>query len=122
MTTYSVFGKSWRCRKCQKGYYRFGKVLGRNRGFLVAIEFLVLCRDRGSLCHDMVLRLQEVAWSRHSTCHDSALFICRDNVAIVVSLSWPRRPQQEVRCCTLRVATSLVLVGFSLSRQSIFMS
>ena len=24
-----------------------GHVLGRDRGFLVAIEFLVLCRDRG---------------------------------------------------------------------------
>ena len=34
--------------------------------FLVAIEFLVLCRDRGSLCPDMVLRLQAVSRSRHS--------------------------------------------------------
>ena len=42
--TYSVLGKSWRCRKCQKGYYRFGQVLGRDRvsglvsrqGFLVS--------------------------------------------------------------------------------------
>ena len=33
--------------------------------FLVAIEFLVLCRDRGSLCRDMVLRLQAVSRSRH---------------------------------------------------------
>ena len=61
MTTYSVLGKSWRCRKSQKGYCRFGQVLGHNRGFLVETNFLVLCRDRGSLCHDMVLRLQEVA-------------------------------------------------------------
>ena len=121
MTTYSVLGKSWRCRKCLKGYCRFGQVLGRNRGFLVMTEFLVLCRDKGSLCHDMVIRLQAIAWSRHSTCHDSALFLCCDDVATVVSLSRPRRPQQEVRCCTLRVATSLVLVGISLSRQSIFM-
>ena len=73
MITYNVLGKSWRCRKCHKGYCRFGQVLGRDRGFLVATEFLVLCRDRGSLCRDrgslcrdMVLRLQAVAWSQHS--------------------------------------------------------
>ena len=34
---------------------------GSLQGFLVAIEFLVLCHDKGSLCHDMVL------------CRDSAL-------------------------------------------------
>ena len=66
MITYSVLGKSWRYRKCEKGYCRFGQVLDRNRSFLVVTEFLVLCRDRGSLCRDMVLRLQAVAWSRHS--------------------------------------------------------
>ena len=59
MITYCVLGKSWRCRKCQKGYCRFGQVLGHDRGFLVATEFLVLCRA-------MVLRLKVVAWSRHS--------------------------------------------------------
>ena len=63
MKTYSVLGKSWRCKKCQEGYCQFVQVLGRNRGFLVATEFLVLCRDRGSMCHDMVLKLQAVAWS-----------------------------------------------------------
>ena len=63
MITYSVLGKSWRCRKCQKVYYRCGEVLGRDRGFLVATEFLVLCRNRG---RDMVLKLQIVAWSGHS--------------------------------------------------------
>ena len=57
MIAYSVLGKSYRCRKCQKGYYMFGQVLGLDRGFLVAIEFLVLCCDKGSLCLDMVLRL-----------------------------------------------------------------
>ena len=57
MTTYSVLGKSLRCRKCQKDYYRFRQVLGRDKGFLVATEFLVLCPDRGSLCCEMVLRL-----------------------------------------------------------------
>ena len=41
-------------------------VLGHDRGFLVAIEFLSMCRYRGSLCHNMVLRLQAIAWSRHS--------------------------------------------------------
>ena len=61
MITYSVLGKSLRCKKCQKGYYRFGQVLGRDRGFLVAIEFLVLCSNKGSLCRDKVLRLQAVA-------------------------------------------------------------
>ena len=58
MATYSVLGKSRRCRKYQKGYCRFGQVLGRDRGFL--------CRDKGSLCRNMVLKLQAVAWSRHS--------------------------------------------------------
>ena len=42
------------------------EVLGRDRGFLVLTEFLVMCHDRGSLCRDMVLRLHVVAWSRHS--------------------------------------------------------
>ena len=42
------------------------QVLGHDRGFLAATEFLVLCRNRGSLCRDMVLRLQVVAWLRHS--------------------------------------------------------
>ena len=63
MTTYSVLGKSWRCRKCQKCYCRFGQVLGRDRGFLVATEFLVLCHDKGSLCRDMALWLHTVARS-----------------------------------------------------------
>ena len=40
---------------------------------------------RGSLCRDMVLRLQAVAWSRQ--CHDIALFLYRDDVAIKVSMS-----------------------------------
>ena len=57
VSTYNVLGKSMRCRKCQNGYCRFGQVLGCDRGFLVETEFLVLCRDKGSLCHDMVLRL-----------------------------------------------------------------
>ena len=50
------FGGAGNARKV-----RFGQVLGRNRSFLVAIEFLVLCRNRGSLCHDMVLKLEVVA-------------------------------------------------------------
>ena len=48
--------------------------LGRNRGFLVAIEFLVLCRDRGSLCHDIVLRFKQWKLSQHgSLCCDRVL-------------------------------------------------
>ena len=66
MTIYSVLGKRWRCRKCQKGYYRFEQVLGHDRGFLVATKFLVLCHNRGSLFRNMVLKLQAVAWSQHS--------------------------------------------------------
>ena len=34
-------------------------------------------------------------------------------------MSRPRRPQQEARCCTLRVAIGLALARFSLSRQNI---
>ena len=41
----------------RKGCYRFGQVLGRDKSFLVATEFLVLCRDKGSLCRDVVLRV-----------------------------------------------------------------
>ena len=43
-----------------------GHGLGLNMGFLIMTEFLVLSRDRDSLFRDMVLRLQAVAWSRHS--------------------------------------------------------
>ena len=57
VSTYNVLGKSWRCRKCQNGYCRFRQVLGCDRGSLVETEFCVLCRDRGSLCRNMVLRL-----------------------------------------------------------------
>ena len=39
------------------------------------------------------------------SCHDSGWFLCRDDVAIEVSLSRPRRTRQEVRCCTLHVVT-----------------
>ena len=48
-------------------------------------------------------------------CRDSALFLCRDDVAEEVSLSRSRRPQQEVRCCTFCVVIGLVLVRISLS-------
>ena len=55
---------------------------------LVATEFLVLCRDRGSLCRNMVLRLQTVARSRHSlSMSHSVLLLCFDNVVTEVSLS-----------------------------------
>ena len=40
-----------------------GHVLGRNRGFLVATEFWSCVATGVSLCRDMVLRLQAVAWS-----------------------------------------------------------
>ena len=53
-------------RNARTGNCRFGQVLGRDRGFLVVTKFLVLSRDRGSLCRDMFLRLQVVVWSRHS--------------------------------------------------------
>ena len=58
----------------RKGYYRFRQVLGYDRGFLVAIEFLVLCRDWGSLCRDVVLRLKAVALSRHCIFHVVTMF------------------------------------------------
>ena len=65
----------------EKGYCKFGQVLGLSRGFLVATEFLVLCRDRGSLCHDMVLRLQTVVGSQYNIFMSrQCLFLCRDNV------------------------------------------
>ena len=46
------------------------------------------------------------------SCQDSPVLLCRDDVATEVSMSRLRRPRQEVRCRTLRVATCLVLVGF----------
>ena len=45
----------------RRAFVGLGQVLGRDRGFLVATKFLVLCRDRGSLCPDMILKLQAVA-------------------------------------------------------------
>ena len=42
-----------------------GHVLGRDKGFLVATEFLVLCRDRVSLCRNMALMFHAIARSRH---------------------------------------------------------
>ena len=76
------------------------QVLGLDRGFLVAIEFLVLCRKRGSLCYDMVLRCRQLlGLGIIFSCCDSALFLCRDDVAIEVSLLRLRRPRQEVRRC-----------------------
>ena len=72
-------------------------------------KFLVLCRDRVSLCRDIVLRLKVVVRSQHRlSSRDSVLFLCRDNVATEVSFSRPRRPRQEVRCRTFHAAT-----GFS---------
>ena len=50
----------------QKGYCRFGVSFRSRQKFLVVTKFLILCRDKGSLCRDMVLRLQAVARSRHS--------------------------------------------------------
>ena len=39
---------------------------------------MVLCRYKGSLCRDMVLKLQAVAWSRHSIFMSRQRFPCRD--------------------------------------------
>ena len=67
----------------RKGYCRFGQVLGRDKGFLVVTEFLVLCRD-------MVLKLQAIAWSRHCIFMSrQCLLLCRDNVVTEVFVSWP---------------------------------
>ena len=52
-------------------------------------------------------------------CRDNALLLCRNDVMTKVSLSRSRWPRQEVKCCTLRVVTSLALARVSLSRQSI---
>ena len=79
----------------RKGYYRFGQVLGCDKSFLVATEFLVLCRDRGSLCRDVVLRVQVVSWSRHCIFMSRrCLLLYRDNAAIEVFMSRSRRPRQ----------------------------
>ena len=53
------------------------------------------------------------------SCCDIALFLCRDDVAIEVSMSRSRRSRQEVRCCIFHVATSLALARVSLLRQSL---
>ena len=65
----------------------FEQALGRDRGFLVATEFLVLCCDRGSLCRRQLLGRDIVF-----PCYDSALFLCHDNVVTEVFLLRPRRP------------------------------
>ena len=84
----------------KKGCYRFGQVLSCVKGFLVAIEFrscvmiVVHCVATWfSGCRQ--LHGRDIAFS----CCDDALFLCHDDVATKVSLSRPRRPRQEVRCC-----------------------
>ena len=47
-----------------------------------------VCRDKGSLCRNMVLRLQAIAWLRHCIFMSRQyLFLCRDNVATKVFVS-----------------------------------
>ena len=53
-----------------------GHVLGRDRGFLVETEFLVLCRDRGSLCRNMALRFHAVARTQHIFSMSRQCFAC----------------------------------------------
>ena len=62
-------------------------VLGRDRGFLVATEFLVLCCDRGSLCLAWFSGYRQLL-GRNIVflCRDSALFLYCDDVAIEVFL------------------------------------
>ena len=70
------------------------------------------------LCHDMVFRLllgRDIVFP----CRDNALLLCRDDAVTEVSMSRPRRPRREVRCCTLHVAIGLTLARVSLSRKSI---
>ena len=71
----------------KKGCYRFGQVLSRDRGFLVAIEFRS-CVTIGVHCVATwfsgyrQLHGREIAFS----CPDDALFLCHDDVATKVSL------------------------------------
>ena len=85
MTTNSVLGKSWRCKECKKGYCRFGQVLGRKRGFLVAIEFMVLCRDKFGLgkvfyvATEYFYVMTKFGQGQEFLCSDR-VFLCRDRV------------------------------------------
>ena len=52
--------------------------------------FLVLCRNRGPLCHDMAFRLDVVARSRHSFFHVATVFCFS-----VVTMSRQRFPCRD---------------------------
>ena len=108
------FRKELEVREMPGRLLRVEQVLGRDKGFTsrdrvyfwfcvmtgvpsVAILFLGFMQ---LLCRDIVL-----------PCHDNALLIYRDNVMTEVSLSRPRRSEQEVRCCN----------GFDLGRELFFM-
>ena len=75
-----------------------GHVLGCDKGFLVTTEFLVLCRDKGSLCHNMVPKLQAVSWSRHSIFISRQCFVslsrqCRGRGFLIVTETVTTRGQ-----------------------------
>ena len=117
----NALGESWRCRKCKKknrllhvwvttGDYwsqhsagnaknKLLLVLGRDREFLVTIEFfLVLCNNRNNYIATWFQILN------HTNCRNIDFFVvtrvvvlCRDDVATKVSLSRLRRSQREVK-------------------------
>ena len=53
-------------------------------------------------------------------CRDSVLLFYIDNVGTEVSLSRPRRPRQEVSCCTLHVMTGFGQEVKFLCRERVF--
>ena len=94
-----TIGDSWSRQSVGDAKNRLLLVLGRYREFLVAIEFfLVLCRDRNNCVASWFNILS------HKNYRNMAFFVaigvlvlCRDDVAIEVSLSLPRRSRREVR-------------------------
>ena len=71
----------------------FGQVLGHDRGFLVATRFFWFYVATGVPCVATWLSSLMELLGRNIVfpCRDSFLLLYRDNVAIEVSLSRPRR-------------------------------
>ena len=89
----------------------FGQVLGRDQGFLVAIEFFWLRIAIGVPCVATWLSGLRQFLGRDIVfpCCGNVLLLCRDNIATEVSLSQPRWSRQEVRCCNLCIVIGLAL-------------
>ena len=113
MLNLSCLGKELETKEMPKRLLHAWAGLGRDKAFLV------LCRNRGSLCCYMVLWFQTVAMLRHSLSMSRHKFCF--SVATEVSLSRSRRSRQEVKRCDFHVTMGLVLAGGFVGRDRTFL-